>query len=38
MASDENQDGAMTPMYVAVIIVEMAVLLALWAFGRHFAS
>jgi quinol-cytochrome oxidoreductase complex cytochrome b subunit len=34
----EEEDVPMTPMYVAAIMVEVVVLLALWAFGRHFAA
>jgi hypothetical protein len=31
-------DRRMTSTYVAVVIVEAAVLLALWVFGRYFGS
>ena len=34
----QDDAGLMTPMYVAVIVVEVIVLVALWAFGRYFAS
>jgi hypothetical protein len=40
MTSPENQPGdrSMTSTYVAVLVVELVVLLALWVFGRHFSS
>ena len=37
-SAPQNDDRLMMPMYVAVIMVEVIVLLALWAFGRYFAS
>jgi len=37
-SAPQNDDRLMTLMYVAVIMVEGMVLLALWAFGRYFAS
>jgi hypothetical protein len=34
----EHADRPMTGTYVAVFVVQVLVLLALWVFGRHFSS
>jgi hypothetical protein len=34
----EIPDRPMTGTYVAVVVLEVLVLLALWVFGRHFSS
>jgi hypothetical protein len=34
----DGEDSAMTRAYAAVLIVQVVVLLALWAAGRYFAT